>query len=164
MMSQGALRQYLVTLAQSELSRVKVFESSTRFGFAGGEGKVAFAKVHLPVPLLASYAEVEVLDVEGAPWLVSLAQMRKMKASLNLVSMKVALWNGHKDVVPELETTEGGYAAVLMSRNGVGCEGENGNKGSYIRKIMEAVSGKEVAGATGVAGASSFRLGTGRCP
>ena len=152
MMSEWALEQFLVTLTEEELDCVQVKPSDVKYGFAGGASQVAHAEVCLPCPMLGVSIRVQVLSGNKTPVLLSLAQLKRLKAKLDLGRMKVQVSTPMGERVLDMRQTSGNHAAVVLTRE---FAIEKTKQGSKLQEVLQRVercktrSGNKVFGSGG---------------
>ena len=109
---------YPQTLSATELRMVQIRKSRMRFGFAGGAQKFSFANVTAPIPTLKCSMTIEVLNVP-TPILISLKQMRKLKAKIDLEDLTMQVRTPARRHKVRLLDTGRGHMAMELSKNAI---------------------------------------------
>ena len=137
MISYAKFMRYLQTLTEEEIRMVRVRDSEARFGFAGGASQSAMCRVTIPVPCLASTTEVDVIEGGDCPFLVSLAQLKRMKAKLDCENMTMESQIGGNWFRTKLRATESGHMAMSLTREVTGAVMDQNSLGDVYRTIDE---------------------------
>ena len=106
----GRLKKYMLTLPKEALEKMQFEESGVKYGFADGRTKTSVCRVLLPIPTLKCTTYLEVLETgqNSVPILISLRQLRNLRAAVDLDAIVGAfVVRGVRLQIPLILTAEG---------------------------------------------------------